>query len=80
MSYKWNEFGKLTDVALGKKYVILTNENNEYRKMAIYAYKESADNVYNKAMMLIDAEVTLRTSQNTNQWPPEIWFSDIQKT
>ena len=48
--------------------------------MAIYAYKESADNVYNNAMMLIDAEVTLRTSQNTKQWPPEIWFSDIQKT
>ena len=49
MSYQWNKFGKLEDVALGERYVILTNENNEYKKMARYTYKESAVEVYEKA-------------------------------
>lgn len=79
MSYQWNKFGKLEDVALGEKYVILINENNKYKKMARYTYKESAVEVYQKAKKLIGVEITLRTSQNTAKWPPEIWFSEIEK-
>ncbi|RAZ62653.1 hypothetical protein [Enterobacter cloacae] len=80
MSYQWNKFGKLEDVALGEKYVILMNGDNKYKKMARYTYKERALEVYQKAKKLIGIEVTLRTSQNTAEWPPEIWFSEIKKT
>ncbi|MGB1262995.1 MAG: hypothetical protein ACPG52_08815 [Cognaticolwellia sp.] len=80
MSYQWNKFGKLEDVALGEKYVILMSEDNKYKKMARYTYKDSAMEVYQKAKNLIGIEVTLRTSQNTAEWPPEIWFSEIKKT
>ncbi len=58
MSYQWNKFGKLEDVALGEKYVILMNGDNKYKKMARYTYKERALEVYQKAKkFLITIEI-----------------------
>lgn len=79
MGYIWKEFGILTDVAFGDKYVIVTNKEHQFRKIALYTYKESALNVRNKAQLLIGKRVSLRTSQNTDKWPPEIWFSEIKE-
>lgn len=41
MSYQWNKFGKLEDVALGEKYVILINQDNKYTKMCQPRSKDS---------------------------------------
>ncbi|MPW37298.1 hypothetical protein [Vibrio sp. B1Z05] len=79
MGYIWTNFGMISDVAQGEKFIIVTNSQHQFRKMAIYTYKENAVEVHRKAKLLIGKQVKLRTSQNTDKWPPEIWFSDIEE-
>ncbi|RLQ18786.1 hypothetical protein AYK60_01555 [Vibrio sp. SBT000027] len=78
MGYVWNNFGILKDVAVGENYLIVTNSEHQYRKMAMHTYKGTCVDVERKAKQLIGKSVRVRTSQNTDKWPPEIWFSDIE--
>ncbi|MEZ9906371.1 hypothetical protein AB4343_16220, partial [Vibrio breoganii] len=53
----------------------------DYRKtlkMSKRKYKQQALLVEHKAKMLLGAEVTVRTSQNTFFWSTSEWFSDIK--
>ena len=77
MGYVNNDFGTLADVRLQGSLVIIENSDGETRKMSRDKYKESADEVYNKARHLVGKEVRIRTSQNTNNWNEREWFSDI---
>ena len=45
--------------------------------MSMETYKESALNVYEKALNLTGQNVEVRTSQNTSNWSTQVWFSDI---
>lgn len=78
MSYVWNDFGILLDVAEGGKYLVITNADYQTRLMAKHAYKDAAVNVAMIAKGMLNQRVRLRTSQNTDKWSPEIWFSAIE--
>lgn len=78
MGYLWNDFGVLIDVVEDEKIVTVINSESQIRKMAVYRYHGSARNVAHKARKLIGYYVTLRTSQNTDKWSPDVWFSDIE--
>lgn len=77
MGYVRNDFGTLKSVTKENSFVIITNENSVKLKMSITQYKESAEEVYEKAKSLIGKEVVVRTSQNTNDWSTATWFSDV---
>ena len=78
MGYVWNDFGVLLDVAEGERYLIVTNTNYQSRLMAKHAYKDAAVNMAIIAKGMINQRVRLRTSQNTDKWSPDIWFSAIE--
>ena len=75
--YVWTHFGVLTKVSADNRMVIITNETGSTRQMSIVAYKESAEAVYHKCMQLQGHNVDIQTSQNTAEWSPHVWFSNI---
>jgi hypothetical protein len=77
MSYVRNDFGTLTNVTKENSFVVITNHKGAKLKMSLTKYQESAEDVYQKAKTLIGKEVGVRTSQNTNDWSTDVWFSDI---
>lgn len=77
MGFVFNDFGTLSKVEKNYSFVLITNTAGQIRKMSLSKYKESADEVYNKAQSLIGQEVIIRTSQNTNDWSSSEWFSEI---
>lgn len=77
MGYVRTNFGTLTNVSKDQFYVWITNSNGERRKMSLSKYKASAEAVFNKAQTFIGKEVSILTSQNTNDWSTSQWFSDI---
>lgn len=79
-NFVWNHFGLLTDVAKNVDFVIVRNSSNQTRKMSRSKYKEDAELVYHKAKTLIGKNVLLRTSQNTNNWRTDTWFSEISES
>lgn len=79
-NFVWNHFGLLTDVEKNVDFVVVKNSNNQTRKMSRSKYKENAELVYHKSKTLIGKNVLLRTSQNTNNWRTDTWFSDISES
>ena len=77
MGYVRNNFGILTNVSKDDFYVWITNSSGERRKMSLSKYKDSAEAVFNKAQAFVGKEVSILTSQNTNDWNADQWFSDI---
>jgi len=77
MAFAWNDFGVLTEVTKDNSYVYIQNVAGNSLKMSIGTYKESALNVYEKALSLIGQNVEVRTSQNTSNWSAQVWFSEI---
>ena len=77
MRYAYTDFGTLTNVENNGFFVVITNANGETRKMSVSKFKESAERVYSKAQNFIGQEVMIQTSQNTANWSPSEWFSDI---
>ncbi len=77
MGFVYNDFGTLSNVEKDYSYVWITNTDGDRRKMSIVKYKESADEVYSKALSLVGKEVSIKTSQNTNPWSTSEWFSDV---
>lgn len=77
--YHWSSFGTLTDVSKNRDEVIIRNSFNEVRIMSIRAYKKNAIEIYEKALNLIGKQVEIRTSQNSKEWSPKKWFSEINK-
>jgi len=78
MGYVWREFGQLQEVVMTVSHIVVRNVHGEQRQMSRRKYKHSADEVYKKSLKLIGEYVTVRTSQNTNNWNSDVWFSDIQ--
>ena len=79
MGYVRSDFGTLSQVEKDNSMVWITNTKGDRRKMSLNKYKDTAENVYSKAQGLIDQEVSILTSQNTSDWSPSEWFSDIFK-
>ncbi|WP_128830419.1 hypothetical protein [Aeromonas dhakensis] len=77
--YVWTHFGVLTKVCADGRMVTITNESGSTRKMSIEKYKESAEAVYHNCFSLIGRAVDIQTSQNTAEWNPYVWFSDIEQ-
>ncbi|MDN3716537.1 hypothetical protein [Vibrio breoganii] len=77
-NFVWNNFGILKSVTKSGTMVLIKNNSRDTRKMSINKYKESALEVYEKAQTMIDKPVMLRTSQNTNNWDSNEWFSEIE--
>lgn len=75
--YVWTHIGVLTKVSVDNRMVIITSETGSTRQMSIVKYKESAEAVYHKCFSLIGQAVDIQTSQNTADWNPYVWFSDI---
>ncbi|MNJ43386.1 hypothetical protein D3C77_383900 [compost metagenome] len=78
--YIWTHFGVLTKVSADKRMVTITSETGSTRQMSIVKYKESAEAVYHKCFSLIERAVDIQTSQNTAEWDPLVWFSDISSS
>lgn len=78
--YVWTHFGVLTKVSADGRMVTITNESGSTRQMSMVAYKESAEAVYHKCFSLIGEAVDIQTSQNTAEWSPKVWFSDISSS
>lgn len=78
--YVWTHFGVLTKVSADNRMVTITNKAGSTRQMSMVAYKESAEVVYHKSFSLIGQAVDIQTSQNTAEWNPQVWFSDINGT
>ena len=76
--FVWNSFGTLADVSKTDKYVVIENSDGKSLKMSIFTYKESAMAVFEKALGFQGQTVQVRTSQNTNDWSVEEWFSEIE--
>ncbi|MFA0086355.1 hypothetical protein [Vibrio sp. 10N.261.51.F12] len=76
-NFKWNAFGVLTRVEKTDTMVFIENSAGNVRKMSVKRYKDTADVVYEKAQNLLGQSVTIRTSQNTNNWSVDEWFSEI---
>ena len=79
MGFVFNDFGLLADVSEDFGFIWITNFEGEKRKMSKSKYKESAIVVLNKAKSLLGKEVRIQTSQNTNIWNSNEWFSDIME-
>lgn len=77
MAFVWNNFGVLSEVSKDKSYVYIKNKTGKSLKMSIRTYKESALDVYEKALTLKGQNIKVRTSQNTSNWSTEVWFSEI---
>lgn len=77
--YVWTHFGVLTKVSADGRMVTITNETGSTRKMSIEKYKGSAEAVYHKCIHLIGQSIDIQTSQNTADWDPLVWFSDVFK-
>jgi hypothetical protein len=77
MAFVWNSFGVLDKVSKDSSYVYIQNVVGNSLKMSMGTYKESALNVYEKALNLTGQNVEVRTSQNTSNWSTHVWFSDI---
>lgn len=73
----WTHFGVLAKVSADNRMVIITSETGSTRQMSIKKYKESTEAVYHKCFPLIGQPVDIQTSQNTAEWNPQVWFSDI---
>ncbi len=78
--YVWAHFGDLAKVSADVRVVTITNETGSTRQMSIVKYKESAEAVYHKCFPLIGQSVDIQTSQNTAEWSPQVWFSDISSS
>ncbi|HGY5298360.1 hypothetical protein [Aeromonas veronii] len=78
MGYVWNDFGVLADVCENDKYFFVINSDSQARKISKRSYEQSAIDVAQTAKSMIGCKVKLRTSQNTREWPPEVWFSAIE--
>lgn len=77
-NFVWNDFGVLSDVSKSDTMVFVRNSQGEQRKMSITNYKDSAFEVFEKALSLKGKSVQLRTSQNTADWRTDEWFSGIE--
>ncbi len=77
-NYKWNNFGTLTSVSKSGNMVLIKNSDNKVLKMSLTKYKNTAIAVYEKAQTMVGKSVTVRTSQNTNNWDTNKWFSEIK--
>lgn len=77
-NFVWNNFGSLVSASKVGSMVVIRNSGGDTRKMSINKYKDSALDVLNKAQTLIGQTVMIRTSQNTNDWSAQEWFSEIE--
>ncbi|MGF1693911.1 hypothetical protein [Photobacterium kagoshimensis] len=77
-NFVWHDFGVLADVSTTDTMVLITNAEDQTRKMSITKYKETALGVFKKALTMKGKAVTVRTSQNTNNWSTSEWFSDLE--
>ncbi|MDH1314881.1 hypothetical protein N5C36_12395 [Shewanella xiamenensis] len=73
----WNNFGTLVSASKVGLMVVIKNSAGDTRKMSVNKYKNSALDVLNKAQTMIGQTVVIRTSQNTNDWSTDEWFSEI---
>lgn len=77
MGFKWSKFGKLTGSCEDGRYLYITNDNGENRKISISKYSSTIAGIRKKIALLDDKHCIIRTSQNTGDWSEEIWFSEI---
>ncbi|MEZ9236649.1 MULTISPECIES: hypothetical protein [unclassified Shewanella] len=76
-NFVWNDFGTLANVSKTDSMIYIENTSGDVRKMSIRSYQVSAMSVYEKALMLKGRKVRIRTSQNTDNWNTNEWFSEI---
>ncbi|GAL11604.1 hypothetical protein JCM19233_2594 [Vibrio astriarenae] len=77
-NFVWSDFGVLASVRKNNSMVFIENNQGAVRKMSVTKYKENAVEVYEKAQSMIGKPVSIRTSQNTNNWDTSEWFSEIE--
>lgn len=78
-NFVWNECGTLVSVSKSGSMIFIKNSVGDVRKMSITKYKEAALEVYENARIMVGKNVTIRTSQNTNNWCTIEWFSEIEQ-
>ena len=74
----WNSFGILKHVSNDNRMIRVQNEDGDIRMMSVRKYAQSARNVEAKARTMIGEEVKVRTSQATDNWDANKWFSGIE--
>lgn len=77
MGFRWSKFGKLSGTYEDGRYLYITNNNGENRKISINKYSSTIPLIRKKIALLNDKHCIIRTSQNTGDWSEEIWFSEI---
>ena len=79
VKFVWSPEAKdLKQVTNGLTAVCLIFGDGSSVKMSKRKYKHLADAMYTKASKMIGQKVFYRTSQNTANWAPSQWFSDVK--
>ncbi len=77
MGFAWNNFGILTHSDEDEKYFYIHNDKGDWRKISKEKYAPNLPNLKAKVQTLMGKPIIFRTSQNTANWSPSEWFSDI---
>ena len=77
MGFKWSKFGKLKDTFEDGRYLYITNDVGQKRKISIIKYSTTIPIIRKKIALLRDRYCIIRTSQNSGDWSEEVWFSEI---
>ena len=77
MNFTWTEFGVLDKCLLAEDgYLKIYNTKGEFRKMSP-KYNSIFKSIFDKANEYKGKYVQIRTSQNTEGWSSNQWFSDL---
>lgn len=77
MGFAWNNFGILARESEDEKYFYIHNDKGDWRKISKEKYASNLPNLKAKVQTLMGKPIIFRTSQNTANWSPSEWFSDI---
>jgi len=78
MGYVWTKFGQLVDSDDSDgRYLYIINDSGERRKISLVTYAPSIPKIKEKINLLKGENIQIRTSQNTEDWSSDVWFSDL---
>ena len=77
MGFVWNDFGVLAKHDEDDECLYAVNTDGDRKQMSKKSYRDW-DKIRAKLIEFEGKKCSLRTSQNTNDWDKEIWFSDVK--
>ena len=77
MKFVWNDFGVLAKHEEDDRFLSAVNVAGDRRKMSKNSYPNWTE-IRAKLVEFEGKKCSLRTSQNTDDWDKEEWFSDVK--